>query len=159
MGPRLLNLLPPWETSFFYKVNKFHVFECFKQLLVKCTHVWKKVQKCASVDSHISDTWPKFTLCISSIGFLMTPSVHVLVFCWPLQYMYWFFVDPFSTKINFSTEGVKKKTNTVLVFLLTPLVLKLHLSIKKFEVFTWQQCDYGRSGEDVSVNTVFIPRN
>ena len=36
------------------------------------------------------------------IGFLLTPSVHVLV--------------SFSTKINFSTEGVKKKTNTVLVF-------------------------------------------
>ena len=115
MGPRLLNLLPPWETSFFNKVNKFHVFECFKQLLVKCTHVWKKVQKCASVHSHISDTWPKFTLCISSIGFLLTPSVHILVFCWPLQYTYWFFVDPFSTCIG---------------FLLTPSVLKSTLVLK-----------------------------
>ena len=29
MGPRLLNLLPPWETSFFSKVSIFHAFECF----------------------------------------------------------------------------------------------------------------------------------
>ena len=38
-----------------------------------------------------------------------------------LHFKYWFFDDPFSTRIG---------------FLLTPLVLKLHLSIKKFEVFT-----------------------
>ena len=40
---------------------------------------------------------------------------QVLVFWWPLQYTYWFFVDPFSTCIG---------------FLLTPSVLKSTLVLK-----------------------------
>jgi hypothetical protein len=64
----------------------------------------------------------------------LTPSVLKLILLLKgsakKQYGIGFFLDPFSTKVDFITEGVSKKAIRYWFFFLTPSVLKLILLLK-----------------------------